>query len=181
MKPLQTHGRYIEEWIPGNDRFCQFESSDEEWARPLGYGEVVRTLAKLYDVRDIDTSLIGYTKCNPTDDFLGGHLYVPILTENPPTIVDPVKDDWAQLDTPAYEALAVHAHTISLEGWDSHYLTWIVDLSDAEKLARCGWLECLGEDNIRKFVHDLRMRRWKQEQQMRTFGRGPQFYSTKGT
>jgi hypothetical protein len=164
-KPLQTHGRLVETWNPPADRFCQYEQSDRDWVEFFGfagggtYGEP--KLVDLYDVRDLEENLVGYTDHNPADCRWGG-MHVPVMTETPVSIWGPDLGFARREDQVIQEVqvnIMSYAVTVRVDrdGQPIRHCfdCWVINIMDAPKLAVCGWLKCLGEDNIHKFASDL--------------------------
>tara|TARA_R110002110_G_scaffold106497_3_gene266986 strand:- start:340 stop:900 length:561 start_codon:yes stop_codon:yes gene_type:complete len=167
-KPLQSHGRYIETWIPpAGDRFTEYEESDRDWVEFFGFGgggTVRRKLAGLYDVRDREENLVGYTDMNPADcDW--GYMDVAVMTEKPirwvqdPDLGFATEDELIQRVRVEVMPYAISFRTSCRDPNESHhdFSCWVIDIMDGPKLAVCGWLKCRGEDNIREFAHQLHM------------------------
>ena len=160
MKPLQTHNHYIETWIPPHDRFTRFELSDEDWARPLGFGHVKRQLAKLFDVRDEYDDLVGYTSWNPAESDRWVH--IPVMSSIPARIALDHMDSAAEV-CPTFKHITARVQVFRVAS-EGEFVCWQIDLKDAEALARCKWLTCLGEDQIHRFVYELRRKLWERGQ-----------------
>jgi len=146
MKPLQTHGQYNEKWIPPKpDRFTIYESSDESWLRPLGFGSIERTLERLYDVRTgSDMRLVGYCQVNPVDRY---NIRLAVFPE-----YQQWDSDISKIACRAFDEiiLTVHKYRTNRE----MFVCWMADLQDVEKLLRTTWLT-FGGDNLREFIYEL--------------------------
>jgi len=152
VKPLQTHGRYVETWVPPVERFVRYERSDERWARPLGIGTVKSELEALYDVRDERRNLIGYTVHNP------------MCIRNRPFLT------LTYAECPSYrrwrpEEILVRAEEreIYLEVVDygmgnEIFRNWQASLQDSLLLIEMGWVSVMGRDNRHDWEYELRRR-----------------------
>lgn len=156
MKPLQTHGLFEERWIPPKERFVVYEKSDEEWCRFFGIGEVVQEPVQLFDVRDGNTELVGYTNRNPAieiEKYGKWKIALPIISRSRICMFgegNPV-DGWNGI-----REVFVYIRRFSY--MRESFLAWQCCIHDAEALLRAGWIKCIGEDNIEQLAYEIRKR-----------------------
>ena len=148
MKPLQTHGQYNEKWIPPKpDRFTIYESSDESWLRPLGFGTIERTLRNLFDVRTgDDMRLVGYCHVDPTHQ---RDLQLAIIE---PAAHRAFFNSTTTITKPASEIITLRSRGYAIN--HERFLCWCVQLEDVEKLLSTSWLT-FGGDNLYEFIDDI--------------------------
>ena len=162
MLPLQTSGLLVETWVPPKTRFVTYEKRDEEWARFCGIGHVKTEPAPLYDVRDEQSELIGYTKWNPVDQVKTGNPYMRLHVFE--DLLDRFDYQWPSGKVRYKEIkvrdIEVRIGSIGFSVSGDFCEVWRARLQDAESLVRCGFIECLGEDNMEKFCRELRRRAW---------------------
>ena len=155
--PLQTHSITDEKWVPPRGRFWACEASDEDWARPLGLGEVVHVKRALYDVRAFpDDRLIGYTSYDPSEyaRSYGGMVQLPIHTTDVVRWPQSFQEIESVRPTPI-ETITVRVMRFGIDG--KEFWTWYCELMDAEALVRAGWIECLDQDRLQEFAHRVRV------------------------
>ena len=149
MKPLQTHGQYREKWIPPkSDRFTIYESSDESWLRPLGFGRIERTLERLYDVRTGgDMRLVGYCRVDPT-----GRRDIR-LAVTPEYERERWDSNISKIERPRFDEITLQVRHYACN--HEYFLCWHVEMQDVEKLAGTTWLT-FGGDNLHQFIREIR-------------------------
>lgn len=155
MKPLQTHGRYVETWVPPQERFVRYEKSDERWARPLGIGTVERRLQDLYDVRDEQFGLLGYTYHNPVMESPRQLIELAFLED--------CESLWrADSHAPSkVREIAVRTKVCGFRG--ERFVHWAVALEDAGFLIESGWICAFGCDNKYEWMHELKRRQHERD------------------
>lgn len=141
IPPLQTHGIYDETWVPPKTRWITYEKRDEQWARYCGIGEIVRSLVPLYDVRDEEGKLLGYTRHRP--DYNGFEL---TLRKAHPR--SRIWFGYREIKPPDTRCIEVFVQRYGLCG--QNFLCWKAQLSDAPDLIECRWIEVIGEDCIQE-------------------------------
>lgn len=159
MKPLQTHGQYREKWIPPNpDRFTIYESLDESWLRPLGFGRIERTLESLYDVRTGgDMRLVGYCRVNPVDRY---DIRLAVTPE-----YERWDSDISKIASPQFDEITLRVRHYAVmryvqgSGYVEHrkevFVCWVAEMQDVEKLLATTWLT-FGGDNMQEFLYELK-------------------------
>lgn len=180
-KPLQTHKLKVERWIPPTDEpFIRYTSSDEDWCRYFGIGQIVEEPAKYYDIRDEHTRLVGYTDLNPVEfiDRRGINLTVLPPQESQLTWL-------SNFDPPKFTEIWVGVRSFELfvstndgESCD-RYIAWHCHSKDAAALAQSSWVKLFGCDNIQEWSRELKNRVLNdymiQHQATRDFGRTSPF------
>ena len=175
--PLQTHGlcKTVEVWLPPRDgRFVSYDNVDEAWMRPLGIGKVVNKPnpllpVDLYDVRDENGDIVGYSELNPVDYWDRGSrdLRIAVIDTfpRPAGLFNRLADPFEELDTVREIRIRISTFSIGFDGPigrdhppDQRYLYWSVRLSDAPALIMGKWVKLIGEDNIKKFANEMHYR-----------------------
>lgn len=158
MKPLQTHGKYDEQWIPpvSNSRFVRYTAADEHWLRPLGFGSVRRTLCDLYDVRlrGSDCQLVGYVRHNPCE-CRSRYMRVPFLKPD-----DASTAVWPRgtCRPVMFEEITLTVDGLNVLG--ENYLCWAIDSpEDAAKLLESGFIVAIGVDNLHRWISEIMLHR----------------------
>jgi hypothetical protein len=156
LKPLQTHGIMVDTWIPPKHPFVQYEPRDEAWGRYAGVGRIESRLAELYDVRDENNELIGYTKKHPVEamEFSRGGQYLTQVAVSVP--MPYLAHDFSKPSPYRRIALDFRMHRFACDGDD--YLSWFARLVDGELLVRSRFIECIGQDHINEFAFAIRRR-----------------------
>jgi len=148
MKPLQTHDIKDKQWHPpkSNSPYYSYDVNDT-WLEELGLGHYTYTLANLYDVRDWNGRLLGYTRYNPIDCNYSG-LMVQASTD-----VFPTRSIWnapSIEDHISYKRIKINVCNYAID--NEYFRCWRVsNVEDAIALVKCGWIECLDQDNISRF------------------------------
>lgn len=156
---LRTHGCVETKWVPTKGRFTSLEAKDESWARYFGLGKIVTVPMELYDVRDWDNKLVGYSEMDPAK--LGRN--------RDKWLVSVLEDDGLALRWP-HEGYSRNACVKTIEVatrlcriQSDSFVHWSVKIQDAELLARAGWLKCIGQDRIEDFCWALRRRAYERQ------------------
>lgn len=156
---LRSHGCVERKWVPTKGRFTSLEAKDESWARFFGLGRITTAPFELYDVRDWDNKLVGYSDMDPSK-WGRDRMLVPVGRC--------FQEMLASHSTPARRGsvknieVATRLHTIGME----YFVFWSVRIEDAEALTRAGWLKCIGQDHLEEFCYGLQRRAYE-----RNFGR----------
>ena len=151
-EPLRSHNFFDRRWVPpAGDRFCQLEPGDEKWASFFGLGHYVETKKKLYDVRDSEGDLIGYTRYDPTQNDGRRYLDIPLCTA-----AAVQRTDEAIIQNDTFQMVRVSVGKYNFD--DYIFLCWFAALQDAEVLVRTRWIEYLGEDDRERYLYELRIR-----------------------
>ena len=155
IEPLQTHGLKV--WatpLPG--RFVTYDESDRAWMEPLGLGRMV--LDSLYDVRDVDFTLVGYTRARPTyerrsiqiglvESAIGSVAYRPCII----------------LEQPKFRTIEIRTHLVHWDG--DPRVCWVVSPSVACDLILTPFIVAIGEDRKHKALHDYRYEKMRHHRQ----------------
>ncbi len=154
---LRSHGCVERKWVPTKSRFTSLEAKDESWARYFGLGRIVTIPMELYDVRDWDKKLVGYSEMDPSKCWRD-RMLVSVLEER--VVGRCFQETLVSQSTPARRGsvktieVATRLHTIGME----YFVSWSVHIEDAEALARAGWLKCIGKDHFEEFCYKLQRR-----------------------
>lgn len=147
---LRSHGLVESKWIPPKGRFVSLEAKDESWARYFGLGTIETRPMELYDVRDWNNKLIGYSGMNPAN-CRNGQMLVAVLED-----ADAVWPSLSKRPERFGDVKSIQVYTRLLDVKRERFICWLVRIDDAESLARGGWLKCIGQDRLEEFCWDLR-------------------------
>ena len=158
---LRSHGLFESRWIPPKGRFVSLEAKDESWARYFGLGSIETRQMELYDVRDWDNKLVGYSSYDPAS-CRQNRMLVAVLEDAEPFWS--YRSDKCER-TGRVKSIEVAIRRVSV--CHESFVCWFIRIQDAEALARGGWLKCIGEDRIDDFVWDLQRRAYVTERRCR--------------
>jgi len=161
---LQTHGQTVQTFVPPKTRFIQYEKSDEDFCVYAGIATYKTEPVALWDVREHNGNLLGYTRHNPNDALCQSGSGIHEVR-----IMEPVGgfkiQRLSEYVSPAVRRVQVRINTMT---WSfkpnvrEEFVCWFADLCDAEALARGRWLECVGDDNIEHFTHELARKAYRE-------------------
>lgn len=146
--PLMTHD--FTAWFPPKaERFYSLTNSDQVWAEPLGLG--YRSQDLLYDVRDEQMNLIGYTRQKPTRNNKTAIARIVMKKSdrgNAPTVFN------MHMIT---SIVAVQSYWVDKQ----EFLTWVVpSVPEFDVVVEAEWIEKTGPDLLVKWADRRREKPW---------------------
>lgn len=178
---LRTHGQVTRTWVPPVDPsgMIVYDESDKEWADYAGLSRYKEEPVDLWDVRDYQDQLLGYTRRDPALYFRecrGLPYLVPILRPargfpftNPFDSPDPIKYE------PIQKArLELRPYQFSFMCEDGvrrgrRFICWFTSTGDAANLAITGWIECEGVDCQHDFAYKLARKAYMNQENLLAF------------